>query len=89
LVVLVVAGTVMVVVRPELPAEVPDSWFLTATALIVVVTARLAARQVELHRMAGSTSTSSRPVRSSSWLAPRSPASVPTLRRRGGGPPMS
>ncbi len=51
LVVLVMAGTVMVVVRPELPAEVPDSWFLTAAALIVVVTARLAARQVELHRI--------------------------------------
>lgn len=51
LAVLVLVVAVVLIARPEQPAVVPDAWFLTAGALIVVVTARLTARQVELHRI--------------------------------------
>ncbi|MDZ7675336.1 MAG: HD domain-containing protein [Acidimicrobiales bacterium] len=51
LVVLLLVGTAMLVVPLQLPPELSGVRFVGAAGLVVVVTARLAARQVELHRI--------------------------------------
>lgn len=51
LAVLVLGSAALMVVRPELSPEVSTTWFPVAAGLTVAVTARLAARQIELHRI--------------------------------------
>lgn len=51
LVVLIVVGGAALVARPSVPTQVPGSWLVVAAGLTIFVTSRLAARQLDLHRI--------------------------------------
>lgn len=51
LAVLIVVGGAVLVARPRVPTPVPGSWLVVAAVLTIFVTSRLAARQLDLHRI--------------------------------------
>ncbi|MGE3448632.1 MAG: diguanylate cyclase [Microbacteriaceae bacterium] len=51
LLILIGTGAAILVARPRVRAEAPGSWLVVAAGLTILVTSRLAARQLDLHRI--------------------------------------